>query len=129
MIAVRDHLDELAPASVVVVTFATPERLSAYRRHLRLPFPILADTDRAFYRAYGLARASLRRVYSWATICQYIRLIARGRRLRRPTEDTKQLGGDFVIDATGRIAFAYRSAGPHDRPDIATLIATVRAAP
>ena len=39
-----------------------------------------------------------------------------------------QLGGDFVIDARGRLAYAYRSAEPTDRPAVAELLKAIRAA-
>ena len=54
MIAVRDHTDQFGDAQPVVVTFAhDASRLSAYRDHLELPFPVLADADRALYRMLG----------------------------------------------------------------------------
>jgi hypothetical protein len=57
-----------------------------------------------------------------------VRLIRAGRRLRRPTQDTRQLGGDFVVDRRGRLAYAYRSARPDDRPPVEELIDAARAA-
>ena len=126
MIAVRDRLAELAPAQVVVVTFSEPDRLAAYHDHLALSFPILADTDRSFYRAYELGRGSLRRIYSIGTLRMYATLLLHGRRFRRPVEDTRQLGGDFVIDGAGRVAFVHNARGPDDRPSVDVLIAAVR---
>ena len=65
--AVRDHLDEFADARIAVVTFASPDRLAAYRQHLRLPFDVVADTDRTLYRLLGVERASYRQVWSAGT--------------------------------------------------------------
>ena len=57
MIAVRDHLDQFADAKIAVVTFAAPDRLAAYRTQLRLPFDVVADTDRTLYRLLGPSEA------------------------------------------------------------------------
>ncbi len=124
--AVRDRLDELRPAEVVLITFSEQHRLRAYKELLRLPFPILSDTDRLFYRSFGLGRASLLRLYSPTTLRMYARLLRKGRRIQRPVEDTHQLGGDFLIDAEGKIAWQHQSLGPDDRPDVSELIAQTR---
>jgi len=127
VIAVRDHLDELAPSQVVVVTFTAAEQLRAYHDRLMLSFPILSDPDRVFYRAFELGRGSWRRIYSVGTLRMYARLLRRGRRMHRPTEDTRQLGGDFIIDTHGRVAYVHNARGPDDRPSIETLIAALAA--
>lgn len=121
----RDHLDDLGDTAVAAVTFADTGRAAAHREHLDLPFPLLADPERAVYRRFGLDRAPLWRIYNPGTLRLYGQLLRRGRRLRRPVEDTRQLGGDFVIDGTGRLAAAFRSRSPDDRPPIGELVAAV----
>jgi len=123
---VRDRLDDLADTSIAAATFAGVERLAAHREHLGLPFPLLADPERTVYRRFGLDRAPLWRVYNPGTLRLYGQLLARGRRLRRPVDDTRQLGGDFVIDAAGRLAAAFRPRSPDDRPPVDDLVAAVR---
>ena len=123
----RDHLDAFAghglPAhSIAAVTFAHPDLLAGHRAHLGLEFPILADPDRTLYSRFGLRRASLLRVYNPGTIRLYASLLRKGRRLRRPTEDTRQLGGDFLIDADGRLAYGFWPTSPDDRPTVGQLL-------
>ena len=77
--------------------------------------------------AYGLGRGPWWRVWGPATLRAYAGLVRRGARLERPKEDTSQLGGDFVVDRDGRIAYAYRSRGPADRPPVDDVVAAVRA--
>ncbi len=84
-----DHLDQFGDAGIAVVTFATPERLAAYREHLRLPLDVVADTDRTLYRLLGAERGSNRQVWSAGTLRMYARLLRAGRRLHRPTEDIR----------------------------------------
>ena len=122
----RDRLDDLAGAAVAAITFADASRLPAHRQHLGLPFPLLADPERIVYRRFGLDRAPLWRIYNPGTLRLYAQLLARGRRLRRPVDDTRQLGGDFVIDAAGRLVAAYRPRSPDDRPPIDDLVAALR---
>jgi len=45
-----------------------------------------------------------------------------GRRWRGIQGDSRQLGGDFIVDRRGVLRFAHRSHDPADRPDIDTLI-------
>jgi peroxiredoxin len=125
VIAVRDHLDEFADAAIAVVTFASPERLAAYRHHLHLPFDVLADTERTLYRLLGAERGSRRQVWSAGTIRLYARLIRAGRRLRRPTEDIRQLGADAVIGRNGTLRFVSLPSTPAARPPISQLIAAL----
>ena len=126
MIAVRDHLDQMPGVHPIVVTFTDDVgRLTAYREHLDIGFPILADPDRSLYRAVGAGKGSLRRVWSPGTLVLYVRLLRKGRRLRPPRDDTRQLGADLLIDADGRLRRVWRPAGPDLRPDIAELIAAV----
>jgi peroxiredoxin len=115
-------------AEVLVVVQARPELLAAFLSQQRLPFPAVADPQRAAYRAFGLERTS------WATflrpdvVLRYLRLIIGGWHPRpaREGEDVLQLGGDFVLDATGRLVYAYRSAEPTDRPAVEVLVSSVR---
>lgn len=122
MLAVRDHLEQFGDATIAVVTFTDPARLAGYREHLDLPFSVLADPDRALYRAVGAERGTKRRIWSPGTIRTYARLLRHGRRLRRPTEDIHQLGADLVADRDGRIVYLALPPTPDARPPIGDLI-------
>jgi peroxiredoxin len=127
VIAVRDHLDRLGDALPIVITFADdPARLAAYRAHLQVDFPLLADVDRVLYQTFGAGRGTLRRVWSPGTLAMYARLLFRGRRLRGPTEDTRQLGADAVIDREGRVSRLWLPPGPDARPSVEEIIDAVR---
>jgi len=112
---------------VLVVSFARIDVIEALRAHLGLPFPIAADPDRCAYRAYGLLRGSVWRVWHPRVLWRYVVLLIRGRKLRRPArgEDLSQLGGDFVIGPDGSLQLAYRSERPDDRPSIDEIIAAI----
>lgn len=121
----RDRLDQFGDATVVVVTFAAPDRLAAHREHLQIPFTIVTDTDRSLYRLLGAERGSNRQVWSLGTLRMYGRLLRRGRRLQRPTEDIHQLGADAVIGRDGRLRFLSLPSTPDARPPVSALIAAL----
>ena len=111
---------------VLVVTFEAGPMALAYAREAELPFPIVVDADRALYRAYGMLAGKKRDLWGPATVLAYFRLFARGRRLRRPTGDTEQLGGDVLIDPAGVVRLHHVGSGPADRPAVDALLAIVR---
>lgn len=122
----RDRLQEFGDAHIAAVTFADAAQLPAHRAHLDLPFPLLADPDRHAYGVFGLGRGSFRQIWNPGTLAMYAQLLRRGRTLRRPTQDTRQLGGDFVIDAHGRLATGFWPSSPDDRPAVDALVDAVR---
>jgi len=124
---VSDRLAQFGAAAVVLITFTRPRNLRGFRRRLGLTYPVLADEARAAYRAYGLGRGSWRRVWGLRTMRAYGPLLRAGQRPHLPSEGTLQPGGDFVVDPDGRVAYAYRSAGPDDRPSVDDLITALRA--
>ena len=105
-----DRLAEFSGAAVVLITFTRTRNLRGFRRRPGLAYPVLADEPRAAYRAYGLGRGSWRRVWGLRAMKAYGRLLRAGRRPRVPAADTRQLGGDFVVDPEGRVAYSTSSA-------------------
>jgi len=126
---VRDRLGELGDnTDVVLVTFTEPANLESYSRHNRLDFPILMDSNRDAYRSFGLGRGSVWRIYGWRAIRRYIGILKSDgfKGLGRPTEDTLQLGGDFIVDTDGNLIYGFWGAGPDDRPSADDLISVLR---
>ncbi len=109
------------------MSFAPAGLLDAYRRELGVDVELYSDPDRAAYGAFGFGRTSVARAWLHPRVwARYAQLLARGRRPRRPGEDTLQLGGDVVTGADGRVRWVYRSAGPEDRPSLGELVAALR---
>ena len=124
----RDRLAEFGDAVVVVIAFSAPEYVVAYQRQRMAPLTVLIDEERVAYRAYGLGRGPVWKVWGPRVWWAYLRLIRRGRRFQRPIEDTLQLGGDFVVGRDGRLMYGFRSADPDDRPSVDDLTAALRRA-
>ena len=124
----RDRFAELGERTdVVLITFTEPSALAGYRDRNALPFPVVTDPNRHAYRAYGLGRGSVARVWGWRAGLRYVQILRRSglRAWRRPTEDTLQLGGDFVIDPDGTLIYGFWGRGPDDRPRVEDLITAV----
>jgi AhpC/TSA antioxidant enzyme len=124
-VKVLDHRDRVARtgATAVFVVHDPPEQVRAgLLRDLDLPWPVLVDLDQVAYRAWGLRRAAFPGVWLdpgvWA---RYARLLFGGERLRRLGGDTLQLGGDFVVDASGVITWA-RPQHADDRAPVGVLL-------
>lgn len=138
MSARRDELPERT--EIALITFGDPERLEQYNRSHSYGFPILTDPDRSTYRAYGLGRGTATRIWGLRAARRYLELARRDttgpfglvsmirflRSIWRPTDDTMQLGGDFVIGPDGRLTYGFWGEGPDDRPTVDALIAATR---
>lgn len=123
-----ERIDELGDDTEVVLIVFGGEPFEQYAARNALAYPILRDEDRAVYRAYGLARGSFTDVWNWAAVKKYASILRGGRRrLERATEDTRQLGGDFVIAPDGTLAWGHWGEGPADRPSVEAVIAAVAA--
>jgi len=122
LLEVLAHKDEL-DLQVVAVAFAPFDVLAGYQRRLGLDdVPVLSDPERRAYRAFGFGRGSIARVWLDPRVWRrYLSLIRHGRHPERVREDTLQLGGDVLIDPSGRVRWVYASRGPDDRPSLAAI--------
>jgi len=124
----RQHAAEIESLGlqVLVVTFEAANVAADYVLETGLPWTLLLDPTRSLYTAYGMGRGRWWKIWGPATWWAYARLVARGRRPRRPSGDVDQLGGDVLIDPAGKVAVLRVGEGPADRPAIATLLEPVR---
>jgi peroxiredoxin len=124
----RQHEGEIERLSlrVVVVTFEDRPRAEHYTRETALRWPLLIDRHRVLYQAYGMGQGRWWAIWGPATWRRYVDLVVRGRRLRPPTGDVYQLGGDVLVDPAGRVALHHVGRGPADRPAIAALLDRVK---
>jgi hypothetical protein len=111
---------------LILVGFSPPQPLAAIARHLGWPGQILTDPERVLYRRLEVGRAPLWQVYSPGTLATYGTALARGHRLARPVEDTRQLGADAIM-IDGIVRQLWRPRSPDDRPAAAEVIAATRA--
>ena len=126
----RARIDEIEAldAEVLVISFAPANKLDRYRNDLKLPFPIGSDPGGKAYADYGLGKGSRWKIWHPRTLLKYLGYALKGKKIKRPKkdDDLSQLGGDFVIDAQGRVLLAHASERPDDRPSVDTLIAALQ---
>ena len=111
---------------VVVVTFQSGPLVEAYARDTRLEWPILIDSPLEVYQAYGMNRGHWWSIFGPPAWWVYVKLLLRGRRLRMPSGNVSQLGGDVLVDPKGIVRLHHVGDGPGDRPAIQALLDTVR---
>lgn len=123
----RQHEKELARhgVDVKIVTFDVEFMALAYIKETALKWPLLLDSQQELYQAYGLQRGGWWSLYNPEAIWKYLKLILRGRFPGRPGRDWQQLGGDVIIDPDGIVRLCHVSTGPHDRPEVETMMALV----
>ena len=103
---------------LVIVTFTEPKNLRAYQeRHNLASTSFIVDPGRSAYRAFGLGRGAVTRIWGLRAAKRYLEIFRDDSFSRpgRPTEDTLQLGGDFIIDPEGTIVYGFWGEGPDDR--------------
>ena len=121
----KQKLDKL-DVHVLVITFEEPAVAAAYERDLQVPWPLLLDTTRHQFGAYGMVRGSLWKVMGPKNWWSYLKLLLLRRRVRRPTGDVYQLGGDVLIDPVGIVRLHHITTTSTDRPPVESLLEIVR---
>ena len=112
-----------AGLDLLMVGMGTPEQTAAFARELDLPFPVLADPERAVYRAYGLPETTPRAMLRPASGKALARALLGGHRGGRPVGDPRQLGGAFVVDRQGIVRLSRPSASLGDHATVGELLA------
>jgi hypothetical protein len=110
---------------LVVVGFSPADALAPLVDHLGLTGRLLSDPGRRAYRALGLGRAPVWRVYSPGTLLLYARELLRGHRPPRPVEDTRQMGGDALV-VDGTVVRRWRPRSPDDRAAPHLIVSAAR---
>jgi hypothetical protein len=111
---------------VAIITFQGGVFVNSYVDETHTDWPILIDESRSLYHAFGMERGRLWDTWGPPSWWVYIKLLARGRRLRRVSGDTLQLGGDILIDPQGIVRLHHVGSGPADRPSVGQLLSVVR---
>ena len=90
---------------------------------LEVPYPLLLDPSKETYARWGLGRTNVfGAMLSPSLNVRYVQLLMRGERFLGLAPDMFQLGGDFVVDPSGRVIFAHAMRNNGDRASVASLI-------
>jgi peroxiredoxin len=124
-IQARDEFAAL-DATVVMVAFHDPELLMSKMMHdLKLPYLLLLDSTRETYARWGLGQFNLRSMLAPGMYWGALKFLLRREPSLGRTPNESQLGGDFVIDRAGQLAYVNRMRSVHDRARIPDLLAAL----
>ena len=125
--AKEKELEQLG-CQVVVVYCGMQQNSLTWLQKTGCPFLHLLDPDRVFYRQVGLRRF-LKDTTCVKTVIQYADQLAGGTFPPKglshsdyPDTDIAVMGGDFIVDSTGKLLYAHHSKNQYDKPDIETLL-------
>lgn len=123
----REQEDRLVDSGIktLLVTFDSRELALDYAEATKLEWPIIVDTKRQLYRAYGIPRATLWTLIKPAVTWNYMVTMFQGYRPGKPGCDLRQLGGNVLIDPNGIVRFNHVSTDPHDRPTAEYILETL----
>ncbi len=120
------RLEEL-DCQLVVVARGTTASAGKWIEYTKLiMFPLLLDFSLELYRHFGLKR-SVAAVWSVPTLLSYAEEKAGGvpPAPSYPGDDIHVLGGDFIINNSGRLVYAYLSKFSSDRPKVDDVFQTI----
>ena len=109
-------------ARVVLVGLGTVEETARFKTQFDIPYDMIADPEKALYRAFDLKQASTGKLLSVGMAVKGVSAILRGHGLGMPKGDVRQLPGVFIIDTGGKLRYRYDAEGPADHPAPEELI-------
>ena len=125
--AKKEEFEQLG-CQVVVVCCGTRKNGLTWLQKRSCPFLHLLDPDRVFYRQVGLRRF-LKNSACVKTFVRYADQFIAGTFPPKglshsdyPDTDIAVMGGDFIVDSTGKLLYAHHSKNQYDKPDIETLL-------
>lgn len=119
-----------AGVRLVLIGQASPRQARHFRDKVGLdPLPVLADAERASYRAAGLKRGNLAQLIGPRSVVSGLKHGARSGVIQgRVIGDAAQLGGEMIVLADGTVAWSHvqEHAGDTVAPEV--LLDAARAA-
>ena len=118
-----------ANCNLVVVSQGKPQVLAHFEKRNGFPFPVLGDPDRVAYKAFGLERVQWWTfLFPWVLWGYLVRIVT-GTMPKMPyqSEDVSQLGGDFLLDQTGKVLWSFQSRDPSRRPSVEAMLKAINA--
>ncbi len=116
-------------AALVLIGQATPRHAAQFRRRQGIQLPVLADEDRASYKAAGAKVAGITDLFGPKVIAKGALTGVREKTIQgRTIGDTAQLGGAIVVRPDGEIAWSHMSNDAGDNASPEEIIEAVRTA-
>ena len=105
----------------------TLESGQRWMEDFKVSFPLYLDMERILYRKLGLRRM-LKASFNLVIFIYYADCVMAGRkdRMAYSGDDLAVMGGDFIVDSSGKLLFAHPSKEQYDRPYVAKLLEALR---
>jgi peroxiredoxin len=124
----RDKYDA-AGAKLVLIGQLTPRHAAHFRRRERIDLPVLADNDRASYKAAGAKVGSAAGLIGPKMLAKGVLTSLRtGKTQTRTIGHPAQLGGAMVIRPDGTVAWSHMASDASDNASPEEILAAVQGA-
>ena len=120
---------EAAGVGLVLIGQATPRHAAHFRRRFELDLPVLADEDRASYRAAGAKVATMAELLGPKSVTKGIAHSVKSRgavRQGKVIGHPAQLGGAMIVTPDGAVAWSHMADDASDNAANEELLAAAR---
>lgn len=118
---------EAAGASLTLIGQLTPRHAAHFRRRQGIELPVLADNERASYKAAGARMGSIGELIGPKVVAKgAITTLQTGRFQTRTIGHPAQLGGAMVISPGGTVSWSHMSADASDNASPEEIVDAVR---
>jgi AhpC/TSA antioxidant enzyme len=119
-----------AGAKLVLIGQLTPKHAAHFRRRQKIELPVLADEQRATYKAAGAKVGSLNELLGPKVVAKgALTTLRTGKLQGRTIGHPAQLGGAMVIDPSGEIVWSHMAEDASDNASPEEILAAVPNAP
>jgi peroxiredoxin len=120
---------EAAGGRLVLIGQLSPRHAAHFRRRQAIEVPVLADDERASYKAAGAKMATMGELLGPSVVAKGFLTTARtGRMQTRTVGHPAQLGGAMVIAPDGRVAWSHMAQDASDNAQPEEILEAVRRA-
>lgn len=120
---------ETAGANLVLIGQLTPRHAAHFRRRQKVELPVLADEDRASYKAVGARVGSLGDLVGPKVVAKgALTTLRTGKLQGRTLGHPAQLGGAIVVTTDGDIAWSHMARDASDNASPQEVLAAIRGA-
>ncbi len=119
---------EAAGTNLVLIGQLTPRHAAEFRRRQKIELPVLADEDRASYRAAGAKVATFGELLGPKVVAKGIATSRETRQVQGKTAGhPAQLGGAMVIGPGNEVLWSHMSQDAGDNASPEEILAAVQA--
>ncbi len=113
---------------LVAIGVGTPESAAEFAVWLKLTYPVFGIPDTSLHAAWGLGKAAAGDMLNPGLVTAGFRALRGGNLQGKPTGDSRQLPGMFLVVRDGVIRWARRSGHSGDNPTNRELFEAIDAA-